>query len=333
MAIAASFWLFPPLVAQTAKSGAPAQEQSAFGFDDPVQLQRPVKLPRAALDVLSEETRVASCLKINRLSPKELPADWFVASEVHLDGPDETDLVVLPGGRLPNTAPGEISQNACLVGANTAQMWVLRNVRNHFILVLSQIALGLEILQTRTNGLRDIQVGAVVGIDYDDSIDYKFDGQTYKIAARKSHMVGIEAPRSLSGYQTREFTQSPNESSEPIRAQARAWLWSQWKAQKFSSLSLKTHDSTGDEAISYYVTRDSDQKWQIVIETHRVLRPTASEGRISEEDLLAADEVERVEPKDVDSFAPRAIPDNENVPESQYRLEFLDDTQRIVGRL
>jgi hypothetical protein len=330
--IGAALCLPHSLVGQTAKSSAPEQEQSTFGCDDP-PIQRPAKLSRAALDALSKDKRVASCLKRNNLNPQELPADWFVASEIHLDGPDERDLVVLPGGRLPDTPPGEISENACLVGANVDQMWVLRDVQNNFQLVLSQIALTLEVLQARTNGLRDIQVSAVAGMAYDDSIVYKFDGQTYKIVARNSLMTGVEPPHSLSGYETREIVQSPGEPAEPIRAQARAWLWQRWETHRLAYLRLKTHGSAGDEATSYYITRDSDGKWELVIQTHRVLRPTASEGSITEDELFAADEVQRIEPQGDESNASRVIPENRNVPESRYRLEFLDYADRDVARL
>jgi len=114
------------LTAQTSKSSAPNQtEQFAFGIElEAEPVQRPVELPRAALDALSEDSRVARCLGRNGLSAKQLPSNWFVASEIHLDGPDEADLVVLPGGRIPDTPEGSISPNVCLIGANTAQMWV-----------------------------------------------------------------------------------------------------------------------------------------------------------------------------------------------------------------
>jgi hypothetical protein len=330
--IAAS--LLPRLVlGQTSKSSAPEQEQSAFGYDDPAPIQRPVKLSRAALDALSKDKRVASCLKANNLNPQELPANWFVASEIHLDGADEKDLVVLPGDPLPEPHPGEVSQNVCLIGANTAQMWVLRDVQNNFQLVLNQIALALEVLQSRTNGLRDIQVSAVVGMAYDDSIVYKFDGQTYKIAVRNSLMTGVEPPHSLSGYETREIVQLPSEPAEPIRAQARAWLWEQWKTHRLSYLKLKTHDSAGVEATSYYITRDNDGKWEVVIQSRRVLQPTASEGSITEDDLFAADEVQRIEPTGDDLQPPRVIPDSENAPGSKYKLEFLDYAQRTAATL
>jgi hypothetical protein len=122
------------LLAQSSKSSAPSQsEQSDFGIElEAEPVQRPVELPRAALDALTEDNRVARCLEKNSLSPSELPSNWFVASGIHLDGPDEVDLIVLPGGRIADTPAGKISPNACLVGANTAQMWVLRKTQTGF---------------------------------------------------------------------------------------------------------------------------------------------------------------------------------------------------------
>jgi hypothetical protein len=331
MAIAASFCFLHSLTAQTSKGGAPIQVQTFFNFGDSTPVRHPVKLPRNALNALGKDERVASCLEESGLSPQDLPANWFVASEVHLDGPGESDFVVLPG--LLDAPNGEISQNVCLFGANTAQMWVLRKVQNQYLLVLSEIALDLEILHTRTNGLLDIQVGAVVGVAYADSITYKFDGSTYRIAARNSRMTGIEPLDLLSGFQSREFTQFANESSESVRAHARAWLWSQWKAQRLSYLNLKTYDNNGEETASYYINRDSDGEWQIVIKIHRVLRPTASEGSITEDELIAADKVERTESTADDSQSTRAIPDGENISESHYKLQFLDNNGILIAKL
>lgn len=326
--------LLPRLVlGQASKSSAPGQEQSSFNISDTAPIQRPVKLSRAALDALSKDESVAFCLKADKLNPQKLPANWFVASEIHLGGADEKDLVVLPGDLLPETPPDEVPPNACLMGANTAQMWVLRDVHNHFQLVLSQVALELDVLQSRTNGLRDIELGAVGGSAYADSLVYKFDGQMYKIAANNSQMIGVKPPHSLSGYETREIVQLPSEPAGPVRAQARAWLWEHWKAHRLSYLKLKTHDSAGVETTSYYITRDSDGKWEVVIKSRRVLRPTASEGSITENDLFAADEVQRVEPTGDESQSPRVIPDSQHVSGSKYKLQFLDYAQWVGATL
>ena len=103
VAVGAVLCLPHVLTAQHAKPKE-QKEQSDFGIElEAVPIQRPVTLRRAALDALSKEASVASCLENEGLSSEELPANWFVASEIHLDGATESDLVVLPGGRLPDT--------------------------------------------------------------------------------------------------------------------------------------------------------------------------------------------------------------------------------------
>ena len=313
------------------------KEQSDFGIElDAVPIQRPVTLPRGALDALSEDERVASCLENEGLSAEELPANWFVASEIHLDGPHETDIVVLPGGRLPDTPEGEISPNACFSGANTAQMWVLRKTQRGFQLVLSQMGLGMTVLATRTNGLRDIQIGAAVG-GYADSIDYKFDGDSYKIAVRTSDLFGAEPPHALSVFKNRKhFVQSPGQTCEAVRGQARDWLWHQWETHKPSYLTLKTHDEISDETSSYFIAPDENGKWQVTIRVLRSVRDneaTASHHRIAEKELLLATEVRRVEPTTDDMHLPPVTFGHEVLPESKYRLEFLDYGSRIVATL
>jgi len=313
------------------------KEQSEFGMElEAVPIQRPVTLSRAALNALSKDERIAACLESEGLSADKLPANWFVASEIHLNGPNEVDLVVLPGGPVPDTPAGEISPNACLVGANTAQMWVMRKTQNGFQLVLSQLGLGMSVLSSRANGLRDIQVGAAVG-GYNDAIDYKFDGQSYQIAARTSELAGAKLPHSLSAFKARKFLiQLPTQGSEAVRAEARAWLWQQWEEQKASYLKLKTHDETSDETSSYFIGPDENGGWQVTIQVRRIVRDdhaSASQYRVTERKLLVATEVQRVEPAMDEMKAPHVISEDETFPESQYRLRFLDYGGRDVATL
>lgn len=315
------------LTAQHAKPLAP-KEQSQFGIEDPA-LQRPVTLPRSALDALSKDERVGSCLEAANVNAEKLHADWFVASEIHLNGPKEADLVVLPDGRLPDAA-------ACFLGANTAQMWVLRKTPGGFKLVLSQIGLGMSVLATKTNGLRDVQIGAAVG-GYDDCIDYKFDGASYKIAARTSQPIGAELPHTLTAFRTRKVVRKQSsQSSETIRAQARAWLWQQWKGKKPSHLELTTHDEAADETSSYFMAPDDEGHWEVTIQVLRIVRDddaTASQNRVTEKELLVASELQRVEASTGNIHLPRVISENETLPGSKYRLQFLDWGKRTVATL
>jgi hypothetical protein len=314
------------------------KEQSEFGIElEAMPIQRPVSLPREALNALSNDERVASCLENEGLSSKELPANWFIASEIHLDGQNETDLVVLPDDRPPYTTAGKISSVACFLGANTAQMWVLRKTQPGFKLVLSQIGLGMTVLATKTNGHRDIQVGAAVG-GYVDSIDFKFDGESYKIADRTSNLFGAELPHSLSAFRTREMlVQLPEQSSDAVRAKARAWLWQQWEEHRPSYLTLKTHDETADDTTSYFIAPGENGKWQVTIQVRRIVRDdnaTASQHRITEKKLLVATDVQRIELTTEGTHAlPRVISEDEILPESKYRLKFLDYAGRTAATL
>ena len=323
----------------TAQHAKPKErlEQSDFGIElEAVPIQRPVTLRRAALDALSKDASVASCLENEGLSSKELPANWFVASEIHLDGANESDLVVLPGDRLPDTHEGEISPNACFLGANTAQMWVLRNTQRGVKLVLSQIGLGMSVLKTRTNGLRDIKVGAAVG-GYEDSIDYKFDGESYKIAGRTSNLIGAELPHSLSAFRTRKILlQLPAQTSEAVRGQARAWIWHQWQEHKTSYLTVKIHDETSEETSCYFIAPDESGKWLVTIQVQRIVHDenaTASQLRISERELLVTSQVQQVEPTTDEMQLPRVFSEDEILPESKYRVQFLDYGSRTVAVL
>jgi len=336
------FVLYGPhlLLAQHSSANLPGQrEQSGFNTEleiDPIQ--RPVKLSRAALQALSKDERVASCLENEGLGPERLPANWFIASGIHLDGPHEMDLVVLPGDRLPDTPEGEISQNACLVGANTAQVWILRKTQNGFRLVLSQIAHDLEVLPTKTNGLRDIRLGALVG-GYVDMVYYKFDGQSYEIARSVSELSGAELPRTLTGYETRKpLIQLPNQTSEALRAEARAWIWLRWQTHKPSYLKVKTHGNEGDEETCwYFIAPIGTGEWQVTIKVHRIVRANHSSSQsrrsIIEDELLVATQVQRIEPMIDDSHPPRVLSEKEAVPDSKYRLQFLDYGERTVATL
>lgn len=322
------------LVAQTPNTKAQA-EQSGFGIElEAEPVLRPAELPRAALGALSEDKRVAFCLKKNGIDGKELSSRWFIASEIHLDGPEEADFVVLPSGRLPDTPAAEISQNACLVGANTAQMWVLRKTQAGFEVVLSQIGLGMNVLSTRTNGLRDIRVGAVVGMAYACAIEYKFDGKAYQVSRRTSQMTGAEVPASLSGYETRNpLVQSRGETPELVRAEARAWIWERWRTHRLSYLRTQTHDDDADETTTYYIAPNEKRGWEVTIEKHRILQPTTAQGSITEDDLAIATDVERTEPGAEDAWRSPVFPGTENLPASKYRLRFRDYAERIIGTL
>lgn len=74
------------------------EEQSIFGTEtlpDQPLLKRPVAVPDAVSETLKRDDGVKPCLENNPLPPGQPLRSWFIASRIHLDGPNETDLVVL----------------------------------------------------------------------------------------------------------------------------------------------------------------------------------------------------------------------------------------------
>src|SRR5579863_5437115 len=75
------------------------QEQTAFEAEpdlDVMHINKPVEIPDGALQVLRDlSRRPADCLKDSGVTPEQVPASWFIASAVHLNGPDEVDFIVL----------------------------------------------------------------------------------------------------------------------------------------------------------------------------------------------------------------------------------------------
>lgn len=99
------------------------------------------------------------------------PGSWFSASEVHLDGSGETDLVVM--GRGP------------LRGANVTTFWVFRGTLQGHVLVLTIPAHDLEITNTRWNGYRKIRTDAMTAVRSYTNL-YRFDGGQYQAYKKKS---------------------------------------------------------------------------------------------------------------------------------------------------
>jgi len=179
---------------QTAKR-ARSEEQSRFNSEQGFAgepIQHPVSLPVGALRVLADDDGVSSCLENENMTRDQLPASWFVASEIHLDGPDELDLVVLP-----NLDTG-IAQNlrrpaGCFLGANTAEFWIVRKTSQEYELVLHAGGHNLKVSKIRTNGFRDAmtitpqEAGRIV-----TTVIYTFDGKRYKPRRTLVERVGAQ---------------------------------------------------------------------------------------------------------------------------------------------
>ena len=144
------------------------KEQSHFGAE--VAIRKAAEIPTDVLSILREDKRNQTCLGDGE-SPTNITSSWFVGSQIHLNGDGDADLVVT-------------ARNECLLGANIIPFWVFRNTRQGHELVLSVSALGLDVLNTKTNNYRDIRTSAATArAAY--TVIFKFDGKEYR--AQTSH--------------------------------------------------------------------------------------------------------------------------------------------------
>jgi hypothetical protein len=142
----------------------------------------PAELPESALQVLRDTLTggTLNCLKARGITPEQAPASWFLASEVHLNGPNEIDFVVLP-----NVASDVDPKNpaGCLLPANGGPFWVLGPgiASGRYGLLLAAYGLRLEVLNSRTNRYKDIQIG-----DGRIALLYEFTVHQYQLAEKKT---------------------------------------------------------------------------------------------------------------------------------------------------
>lgn len=163
------FTLLPFATAQ--KQPKHSREQTVFQLELP--FEHPTPLPADVLQRLRADERNRQSFETcaNRGKLKEIPAKWFVASEVSLKDDEPSGLVVK-------------AENACLWGANIGPFWVFRRATEGYELVLNESALGLELLSTRTNGYRDIRLLASTAVVV-LTRDYKFTNDKYALASKQ----------------------------------------------------------------------------------------------------------------------------------------------------
>lgn len=142
----------------------PSRSEVQKSFNAEVSVERPVKLPGGALELLKKNERVQSCLSERK---SELPiSSWFEASEIHLNDDGRVDLIVVP-------------RNGCLFGANVIPFWVLLNSKQGYRIALQAQALHLEVQDTRTRGHLDITTSAVIRARDVAAVKYKYNGERY----------------------------------------------------------------------------------------------------------------------------------------------------------
>jgi hypothetical protein len=154
------------------KMGIP--EQLQFSAEDD-SVKNPVAIPSDAWSILKSDPGVLEVLANRGLSVDQLPASWFTASEIHLDGRNESDLVVVGKGPLQ--------------GANVTTFWVFLRQPQGLKLVLNAPAHDLIIKPTRQNGYKTIEIASATAVRLSKTT-FQFDGNQYRAEERsapKSH--------------------------------------------------------------------------------------------------------------------------------------------------
>jgi hypothetical protein len=151
----------------TGSAGGSLQVRDTFEAEG--KPKQPVSIPREVLVELRKEDRAQTCLAESK-SAKQVPASWYVASAVHLDQDGREDLVVQ-------------AANPCLFGANIAPFWVFTRSKGGYELALRVNALRLDVLDSTTNGHRDIETRAIVESRRGVILTFKFNGKKYQRTA------------------------------------------------------------------------------------------------------------------------------------------------------
>lgn len=301
-------------------------EQRTFSSEDE-KLDRPVTLSTEAKAALATERSIADVLKGDGLNAETMPTDWFMASEVHLSSPDEADLVVV-GDKIAR-------------GPYTTVFWVLRHSSAGYRVIFRIDAHALELLGTKTNGLCDISI-SIVNLHGEYSAEYGFDGSTYRIAKRKWEPAGevrlVPARDTIS----KSIQQMPGQDSDFVRAEAREWLWKQWRARKSAFLQFATKDEDRESQSCSYLIYSNNGQWLVAVKIHQVIwdeitwdqdSPSGPRHLVTEDKILLVNRVERTQPTTDDSHEPQVIAGEQDLPASDYRLSFWEDEKLFVATL
>ena len=172
-----SFWIIPANAQLASTAQVQSHEQLTFAMEG-VPLSHPLDLPKNALQVIRKNPFVLRCLAEGS-SPGDIPGEWFVASEVHLRGTKEADLLVVP--RESTQSP---TDNACLFHAHSMPFWILIRNKTRYTVVLEEHVQILRVLPSTSKGYRNIET-QLSNLDESATWLFRFDGDQY-VATKKT---------------------------------------------------------------------------------------------------------------------------------------------------
>jgi hypothetical protein len=141
----------------------PAPEQKLFSNSP---FQHPVTLSTEVLKVLLAAHPAKETFAVLNDSERTNASQLFEAGEVHLNGPDEVDLIVIGMGRMR--------------GTDNSWFWVVRSARKYPEIILFSGGDSLEVLDSKTHGYRDIRAVWMSSLET-ETTTYHFDGHSYQM--------------------------------------------------------------------------------------------------------------------------------------------------------
>lgn len=135
------------------------------------QLEQPfyqsVPVPPQVLTILRSDKLNRGRFEACRGNLTQIPASWFVAARIDLkQGDEDSGLTVR-------------AENGCLWGANIGPFWVFHQTSKGYTLILQVNTLGLEFLESSSNGYRDIQTMAATANTLTSTV-YRYKGGVYR---------------------------------------------------------------------------------------------------------------------------------------------------------
>ncbi|MGA3323503.1 MAG: hypothetical protein ABSF45_03465 [Terriglobia bacterium] len=152
-----------------AQKHQPPREQTIFYEGKPFKY--PVPLSPAVLNVLVKTVENQREMGIEDNSRvRSNPAKLFRATEVHLDGLNEIDLVII--GLPP------------MRGVDTGWFWLVRSTPNNPKILLWATGNSIQVMDSKTNGYCDISSAWASASETLDKV-YHFDGKEYMLWKEK----------------------------------------------------------------------------------------------------------------------------------------------------
>ena len=150
-------------------------EQTDFGVEE--TFQKPVPLLVGALQSLrmSKGPRelLSECAEEEGIQAAEIPASWFVASEIQL-------------GKTPGSGLVVRGEDACLRGAHITQFWVLAKTTAGYRVVFQGRGDGMSVLPARTNGYRDLELIIVMQAGANvDNVRFRYSRGKYRASGHR----------------------------------------------------------------------------------------------------------------------------------------------------